>query len=503
MIEELKRLYTELLANYAGGLSNTSTSKFEEIKNLFSSTFDIPVGDIYATGAGTRPGNLEVRLSQGVQATKHTILGLGFLVDDKNTEENREKLTNSAFVTVTKFLGRGKSTYDNILILIQSEDTLYVTGLLSNDESNLSKSIIEEFNISNVNYIEEEEEILPPKITPFNIIYFGPPGTGKSYEITDYLKKREINSSNYSRITFHPDYDYSSFVGGYKPFSDSADGGRIKYKFVPQVFMEMYIKAWEKQNEHFYLIIEEINRGNCAEIFGDIFQLLDRNPEYNIQPSSELRNYLIDKEKEIKEKQGEDVKLLFDGKLQMPNNLSLMASMNTSDQSLFPMDSAFKRRWDWKYIPIDTECKASDFTIEISENHSYSWLAFLKNVNDRIYNVTRSADKQVGNWFIDATKTGKKISSEVFINKVLFYLWNDVFKDETHHSESIFRFKNGEKEVEISYNNFFDKTNQVQFLEYLFEKTLGLENIKKKDEINIPYIQPEADLQVAEPDTDA
>lgn len=338
---------------------------------------------------------------------------------------------------------------------------------------------------------------------PQNTIYFGPPGTGKSYAITSYLKEHGVASSHYSRITFHPDYDYSSFVGGYKPFTDDADDNKIKYRFVPQVFTDLYVQSWSKPEEHFYLVIEEINRGNCAEIFGDIFQLLDRNPEYNIQPSSELRNYLLDKEKEIKEKQGEDVKFLFEGKLQMPINLSILASMNTSDQSLFPMDSAFKRRWDWKYIPIDTECKASDFTIVVSKDHSYRWLAFLKNVNDRIYNVTRSADKQLGNWFIDATKNDKEISAEVFVNKVLFYLWNDVFKDETHHYESIFRYKNGEKEVEISYNNFFEKSNQLQLLEYLFEKTLGLENIKEEDDIDTAYIQQEVGLQVAEPDTDA
>ena len=182
----------------------------------------------------------------------------------------------------------------------------------------------------------------------FNKIYFGPPGTGKSHAIKEELKKLGAKPDNYSRVTFHPDYDYHSFVGGYKPFTDTEDDDKIKYKFVPQVFTDLYVKAWSNTSEDYYLVIEEINRGNCAEIFGDIFQLLDRNPEYNIEPSSELKAFLIEKENDlnINKTEGEEkVKLLFDGKLQMPNNLSILASMNTSDQSLYPMDSAFKRRW--------------------------------------------------------------------------------------------------------------------------------------------------------------
>src|SRR5690606_22057026 len=210
-------------------------------------------------------------------------------------------------------------------------------------------------------------------------------------------------------------------------------------------------KAWSKLSEHYYLVIEEINRGNCAEIFGDIFQLLDRNPEYNIEPSTELRAYLEEYEK------SNNVKLLFDGKLQMPNNLSILASMNTSDQSLYPMDSAFKRRWDWHYVPIDLKCTESNFTIKIDDTHQYSWLEFLAKVNDKIYSVTKSEDKQIGNWFINPSKSENIISKELFINKVLFYLWNDVFKDEVFNPDNIFIERNtdGAKNRDISFNNFY------------------------------------------------
>lgn len=338
----------------------------------------------------------------------------------------------------------------------------------------------------------------------FNKIYFGPPGTGKSHAIKEELKKLGASADNYSRVTFHPDYDYHSFVGGYKPFTDKEDNDKIKYKFVPQVFTDLYVKAWSKPNEHYYLVIEEINRGNCAEIFGDIFQLLDRNPEYNIEPSSELKAYLKEVQDDINEKVDEEnhIKLLFDGKLQMPNNLSILASMNTSDQSLFPMDSAFKRRWEWEYIRIDTKCKKSNFTIEINENTKYSWLEFLESVNQSIYNVTKSEDKQIGNWFINASLLDNKVSKDLFINKVLFYLWNDIFKDEAFHSDNIFIEKNddGSKKRDISFNHFYNEEEQDKSLIHLFEKVLGIEKIKTSAPETVTYEQTDEILpNVAEP----
>ncbi|MEC4052608.1 AAA family ATPase [Myroides odoratimimus] len=328
----------------------------------------------------------------------------------------------------------------------------------------------------------------------FNKIYFGPPGTGKSYAIKEELKKLGAKPDNYSRVTFHPDYDYHSFVGGYKPFTDIEDNNKIKYKFVPQVFTDLYVKASSNTNEDYYLVIEEINRGNCAEIFGDVFQLLDRNPEYNIEPSSELKAYLKERESKINEDITEDeakVKLLFDGKLQMPNNLSILASMNTSDQSLYPMDSAFKRRWDWHYVPIDLKCNESNFTIKFDGNNQYSWLEFLSKVNDKIYSVTKSEDKQIGNWFINATKCENIISKELFINKVLFYLWNDVFKDEVFNPDNIFIEKNtdGSKKRDISFNNFYNKAEQGRLLIHLLSDILNVPLVKSGDKETLEYNQ--------------
>jgi hypothetical protein len=265
-------------------------------------------------------------------------------------------------------------------------------------------------------------------------IYYGAPGTGKSHKVKELVHGKEERTE---RITFHPEFDYSAFVGGYKP---TMNGDNIRYEFVPQAFTNIYINAWNNLDKDYYLIIEEINRGNCAEIFGDIFQLLDRTNEYHITPSKELKEYLISKLDENIDSE----------KLVLPTNLNILATMNTSDQSLFPMDSAFKRRWDWEYIPINYEeseiNKSSKFKVQISDTESFNWLSFIKSVNYIIkQNDNLGMDKCIGNYFIKPEN--EKIDIETFINKAIFYLWNDVFKDEMEEN-NIFLSK-------TSYEDFF------------------------------------------------
>jgi len=299
----------------------------------------------------------------------------------------------------------------------------------------------------NQNHIDEDDENLVAYQNAKNIIFYGPPGTGKSFNVNSLLASKE---SRTQRVTFHPEYDYASFVGSYKPsMSGSEDQNNdIRYEFVPQIFTKIYVDAWNDLNNDYYLVIEEINRGNCSEIFGDIFQLLDRKSNYPVTPSNELRDYLskhLDKNKAPIDK------------LILPPNLALLATMNTSDQSLFPMDSAFKRRWDWEYVPIDYEISAnnisSKFKVQVAENEFFSWIEFIQKVNFIIKNNNNlGMDKCIGNYFVKPENG--IIDNKTFINKVLFYLWNDVFKDEME-DESIFKGR-------LSYEDFFPvETNGI------------------------------------------
>lgn len=284
------------------------------------------------------------------------------------------------------------------------------------------------------------------ELSSLQIIYFGAPGTGKSHNIN-----KTVNDYNSIRTTFHPDSDYSTFVGCYKPMKNPVNN-EITYEFVPQAFTTAYVKAWSNLDYPYYLVIEEINRGNCAQVFGDIFQLLDRNntgySSYKITPDMDLQQYLCEKFEKV-DIDDEDIKKGV--KMQLPANLHILATMNTSDQSLFPIDSAFKRRWDWKYIPIDYTDKGH--YISCGEKQ-YMWVDFLEKVNVRIESVTQSEDKKMGGWFVKPID--KEITADKFVSKVVFYLWNDIFKDFAHNGNTIFKneFKN--------FNSFFDYNGDVK-----------------------------------------
>ena len=277
-------------------------------------------------------------------------------------------------------------------------------------------------------------------------IFYGAPGTGKSHRIKEQLEALNVPKENVFRTTFHPDSDFSTFVGAYKPTmkkqyrydgkvkakyyeDDDLAGAKkddviidkvIQYDFVPQTFIKAYVRAYQT-DENVYLIIEEINRGNCAQIFGDLFQLLDRDEngasEYTIKADADIRAYLEDV-------LGCDSNGIKDGELCLPSNLYIYATMNTSDQSLFPIDSAFKRRWDWEYEPI--KYKNTDWLIDINGN-MYLWTSFQKEVNNRIFESTNSEDKMLGDFFVKPNDG--IITEKLLLNKVLFYLWNDVCKD--------------------------------------------------------------------------
>lgn len=312
--------------------------------------------------------------------------------------------------------------------------------------------------------------------TCHQIIYYGAPGTGKSHKVKQTIGE-DMDLPNVFRTTFHPDTDYASFVGCYKPTmrktgkkhqvdGKDVDDEEIIYTYTPQSFTDAYVHAYTTK-EPTYLVIEEINRGNCAQIFGDLFQLLDRKngvSEYKIKADKDLAQYLI-------EKLGANAEGIQDGKLCLPANLHILATMNTSDQSLFPMDSAFKRRWEWEYVPInyDKNIKSGEFEITIGDN-SYSWVEFIEKVNEKIFALTQSEDKQMGNFFIKHS-----IDEKGFKSKVMFYLWYEILRDETENNKYFFYGKtttDDGKEVlsKFTFKDLYgDKATEtlLQFMAYL------------------------------------
>lgn len=336
---------------------------------------------------------------------------------------------------------------------------------------------------------------------PLQQIFFGAPGTGKSFVINEVCADFE----NY-RTTFHPDTDYASFVGSYKPITiltnvrdmtghPVTEGGkeikesRIVYRYVMQAFLKAYVAAWrEQQNDEpkpVFLIVEEINRGNCAQIFGDIFQLLDRNAagfsDYPIVADDDLAQELKGILGEFSIAKHDAINALYSGGkdvvgmvkngecLLLPNNMYIWATMNTSDQSLFPIDSAFKRRWDWNYIKIKDA--GENFKIVFSNGNTYDWWEFVSAINERIEGgEIQQEDKKLGYFFAKAKD--KIITPKVLLSKVLFYLYNDVFKD-FGLDEDFFKDENGGT---MSFASYFDNNGQINENRVeQFVSNLGLE----------------------------
>lgn len=333
-------------------------------------------------------------------------------------------------------------------------------------------------------------------------IYYGAPGTGKSNEIKRLTGDGTFCKNYTFRTTFHPDFDYSTFVGAYKPIWDK-EKEKIVYEFRPQTFLKAYVAAWTHPSENVALVIEEINRGNCAQIFGDIFQLLDRENDglskYPIESDIDMKGFLSsalsnqikepwagtipedDKENinEYYSKHYDDAfaKINSGEILTLPKNLSILATMNTSDQSLFPMDSAFKRRWEWQYMPIVSANK--DWKIQLHKDYeNIDWWEFLERINNVISDLTTSEDKQLGYFFCqpddfvspDHASDAEKdlISAKHFVDKVIFYLWNDVFKDYAFDAKCC-KDKDGKEVLFAKFYNEDGKSVNFETLNHFFE----------------------------------
>ena len=356
-------------------------------------------------------------------------------------------------------------------------------------------------------------------------IFYGAPGTGKSHRINEETKGESV-----IRTTFHPDSDYSTFVGAYKPTmgllpicdergqpmkigSSVLHKEQIIYEFVDQAFLQAYVNAWKYYAQNSFaakkqfLVIEEINRGNCAQIFGDLFQLLDRNDngfsDYPINADKDMKKQLTKAFNGIRIENAESINQLYHGRdivnevlagdiLLLPDNLYIWATMNTSDQSLFPIDSAFKRRWEWQYMPIGKGYNKDGSEIKWAiegATKKYDWWSFIENINAQIAEATQSEDKKLGFFFCKATDN--LISTEKFVGKVIFYLWNDVFKNYGFEGP-IFKDIDG---TELSFAKFYKSDMKGYAIVQkdkveLFLNNLGVEEFKDG---NIPSEEPVED----------
>lgn len=327
-----------------------------------------------------------------------------------------------------------------------------------------------------------ERKIIKPNImeSPIQKILFGSPGTGKSFKVEAvYLTELEIKleSENFIRTVFHPEYTYGDFMGKLMPLSD--DDGKVSYRYYEGHFLIALSKAYKSILENpenpsnIVLVIDEINRGNSASIFGSVFQLLDRNDNgwssYNIKISSMEYDTLIrlvfaDDLKDVKQQarpqkiqkltKNTSIEFLSRQEIKLPPNLSIIGTMNTSDNSIYYMDSAFKRRWDWEYIDIksaDNGEKLKTRTIEVEGFRAYSWVMFVDSLNDFLKShnasIRKIEDKQIGYYFIK----GEVISKDAVKNKLMFFLWDSVFT--TNKNPLIKLLKTNEKDL-ITFGDF-------------------------------------------------
>ena len=339
--------------------------------------------------------------------------------------------------------------------------------------------------------------------TPTQIIYYGVPGCGKSYEVNKVinaeLDKYGVTDKEYHKVrcVFHPEYCNADFVGQIYPYVKPDNGG-VEYRFKPGPFAEIVRRAYRNPAEPFFLVIEEINRGNAAAIFGEMFQLLDRirpedGPEelsgniYNTGWSSygvtniDVNAYVRQKSTDNPEKieyddsipYGDKIKFINNTAVRLPPNLSIYATMNTNDQNVFTMDNAFQRRFKSKMIRNVLDENSAQYKTEIDDT-GVCWGNFREWINEKILlpqtAILKADDKCLGGWFITGEKIGgvDKIKKEDFAEKVLKYLWDDVFK----------RNKSGEIFVKD------DKVNSLSDLIDAFETSVGFESFEKIFKMN-------------------
>ena len=317
----------------------------------------------------------------------------------------------------------------------------------------------------------------PVSISGANIIYYGAPGTGKSHKLDELIKKENTNTF---RVTLHPEYTYSDFVGQLLPVSKKANDGNdkytVSYEFVPGIFTIALKEAINNPDRSVYLILEELSRANVAAVFGDLFQLLDRKNGISEYP---IDNPDISKIVYGKANTDQDTYK----KIYIPNNLSILATVNTSDQNVYPMDTAFKRRFEWRYVSTDYGSNSEDFkdnnnpTIDVGNNIRVTWDNLYKGLNSFIVGeLGLNEDKQIGPYFIKFEGANGDKAHDLVKDKLLQYLWEDISKVANTMSgtgSSLFLGKQTIPSFSELYTRFSDRK---QVFSDIFLDKLGVQN---------------------------
>lgn len=434
-----------------GDLSDISSK--EELASRYDKTFDKnPRGKGQDVGQVWRFLN-DMQIGDYVIFAESSVFHIGrvesdYYYDDlENSEQSTDYKSTRAVRWLKKNISRGvlSSDFHKSLMTAMSIFTL-------NDYKSAVSDLLRDTYVKDEDRTEVEEKnmdlIFKTSIkTKYerNRIVFGAPGTGKSYKLkVDCEEMMSASDGSFERVTFHPEYSYSQFVGTYKPVMGE-DGESIKYNYVPGPFMRMYVEALksartENPQPHL-LLIEEINRAKVAAVFGDVFQLLDRNEdgvsEYEIQASEDIRRYLA------KELGGSSESYK---RIRIPNNMFIWATMNSADQGVFPMDTAFKRRWNFEYLGIDEneeEIQGIGKIILAGTDEPIEWNRLRKAINAKMSSseFKINEDKLMGPFFlskevISSSENGMIIDKDKFINafksKVIMYLYEDAVKQGKH-----------------------------------------------------------------------
>lgn len=405
-------------------------------------------------------------------------------------------INQASFINIGDETHRIKEIFENYVTFfdnrpyLESKDITSTTTISAEEKNNES--------------LKSEVSSISPTATSFTspeqIIYYGVPGSGKSHEIkhkleTEYKIPEQNQDVFVERTVFHPEYTNADFIGQIMP---KLVQGKTDFVFKPGPFTSILKKAFCDSQNRYVLIIEEINRGNAAAIFGELFQLLDRIDDESKMTShegslntfgkgwseyfvmnSEINNYIRDTDDTFDGRALDINGIHFSANtgIRLPPNLSILATMNTSDQNVFTLDNAFQRRWDMKLIENvfgDTEEETNQRNAFIDSAKKISWEKFQKAINIKIGKMSEEAglssmeDKRLGSWFVKAVKQGDDyiIPKDLFAEKVLKYLWDDAFKfcrekvfNGYTNLESLTRDFKGQKEFSVFKDLFTEAEN--------------------------------------------